>query len=358
MSSIVTRLTPAVPSAIATIAVYGPTACEIVRQLVKCSHSSLAKIEVGRVRFGLWNPLDGDDAAEQVVICRTQPQTVEIHCHGGNAVCEMILKDLVAGGCKRVAAADFPIHRDCEFEREAAFDLQRATTDRTAAILLDQLNGALAGQVARITECVRRQGAAAVRSEVESVLQWSDLGRHLAEPWQVVLAGPPNTGKSSLVNAIAGTQRVIVHAEPGTTRDWVEVLAAVDGWPVALSDTAGIRESTDAIEREGISRALQRVAAADLVVFVVDASVGWTETHNQLKVAANEKRTLTVWNKIDLSNEANVVPADAVCTSTFNEVGIGALLHAISKSLVPNVPAANTAVPFRQRHLDLLRSFC
>lgn len=358
MSSVVARLTPAVSSAIATIAVHGPAAIEIVSQLVKCKHSSLDELQLGRVRYGLWNPAGSDDAAEQVVVCRTDVQTVEIHCHGGNAVCQMILDDLVARGCERVAAADFPIEANCEIECEAAADLQRATTDRAAAILLDQLNGALGDAVARVADRFHREGAAAVRAEVESMLRWSELGQHLAEPWQVVLAGPPNAGKSSLVNAIAGTERVIVHAEPGTTRDWVEVLAAIDGWPVAFSDTAGIRETTDAIEREGISRALQRVAAADLVVFVVDATVGWTETHEQLKAAAEGKRTLVVWNKIDLwSGGASLIPTQVVCTSTCNEFGIDKLLCAISLALVPDVPAANAAVPFRERHLRLLRDF-
>jgi tRNA modification GTPase len=270
----------------------------------------------------------------------------------------MILEDLVARGCERVAAVDFPMELDCEFKREAAIDLQRATSDRAAAILLDQLNGALGEAVARITDGFRSQGPAAVRGEVASLLRWSELGRRLTEPWQIVLAGPPNAGKSSLVNAIAGSERVIVHAEPGTTRDWVEVLTAIDGWPVGLSDTAGIRETNDAIEREGISRALQRVAAADLVVFVVDATVGWTETHDQLKAAAEGKRTLVVWNKIDLwTGEASVIPPEVVCTSTCKKIGIDKLLIAIGRVLVLDAPPANAAVPFRERHLELLRRF-
>ena len=353
--TVAARLTPAFPSAIATIAVHGPLAVEIVGRLVKCKHSPIDAFPLGRVRYGLWNAAEGMVAAEQVVVCRTHAQTIEIHCHGGHAVCQMILNDLVTHGCQQVATIDFPLEFNCEFQREAAMDLQRATTDRAAAILLDQLNGALGHAIATIAERFRSQGAAAVRSNVEELLRWSDLGLHLAEPWQVVLAGPPNAGKSSVLNAIVGSERVIVHRDPGTTRDWVDVLTAIDGWPIALSDTAGIRDSADAIEAEGIRRALQRVAAAELVVFVVDATVGWTDTHERLKAAAAGKRTLIAWNKIDLS-EGLLCPLEAIRTSASVGIGMAELLAAIAHQLVPILPPPSAAVPFRLRHVQYLES--
>ena len=359
VKTVAARLTPAFPSAIATIAVHGPLAVEIVGRLVNRKESPVDAFPQGRVRYALWNPVEGMDAVEQVVVCRTEVQTIEIHCHGGNAVCQMILNDLVAYGCQCVAAVDFPLDSDCVFKREAALDLQRATTDRAAAILLDQLNGALSDALVRVEDLHGRcADAVALRSHVQELLRWGELGLHLAEPWQVVLAGPPNAGKSSLLNAMVGSERMIVHREPGTTRDWVEALTAIDGWPVALSDTAGIRDSTDAIESEGVRRALQRVAAADLVVFVVDATVGWTDTHERLKAAAASQRSLVVWNKIDLcSSDARLLPQDAVRTSASKDLGVNELLSAIGRLLVPEVPEANAAVPFRARHLQLLRGF-
>jgi tRNA modification GTPase len=88
----------------------------------------------------------------------------------------------------------------------------------------------------------------------------------------VVIAGPPNVGKSSLINALLGYQRAIVFDQPGTTRDVLTATTAIDGWPVELADTAGIREGDDAIETEGVARALAEIRAADLVVEVWDAS--------------------------------------------------------------------------------------
>lgn len=357
--TVVTRLTPAIPAAIATIAVHGPRAVEIVHQLVKHKRTTEEAFSLGRVRYGLWNPPKGDEAAEQVVVCRTELQTVEIHCHGGNAVCQMILSDLVRAGCKSVAANEFPTEFDCPYKREAAIDLQSAVTDRTAAILLDQLNGALSEAMRRIRDRSQSEGTDTVRAEVQELLQWSDLGMHLVEPWRVVLAGPPNVGKSSLMNAIVGNARAIVHSEPGTTRDWVEELTAVDGWPIALTDTAGLRESTDAIESEGIRRARQQVAVADLVIFVVDATIGWTDTHEQLRASTLGKKSLTVWNKVDLNLElasAPTCPPGAFCTSANDGRGLVELLSAISKSLVPDVPPAGSAIPFRLHHIQELQA--
>ncbi len=355
------RLTPAIASAIATVAVHGPKAVEVVATLVNCATRGQDPFPLGRVRYGLWNAIGVDSTSEQVVVCRTAENQIEIHCHGGNAVCQMIANDLKSGGCEIVSAFEFPSDFNGEIACEAAIDLPKARTDRVAAILLDQLNGALADAFARIENRFQKQGPVAVRDEVESLLSWSELGRHLVEPWQVVLAGPPNSGKSSLVNAIAGSERSIVHAEPGTTRDWVEVLTAVDGWPVSFSDTAGVRESSDAIESEGIRRSVERVVKADLVLLIVDATVGWTATHESLRALALGKRTLVVWNKVDLLHgDLQSIPRDAVRTSvcpSASNLAIDELLVAIGTALVPTAPEPQIAIPFRERHMKFLEAF-
>ncbi len=269
----VARLTPAMPAAIATIAVWGPQSVDAVEKHLRSPRGDTVILKSGAVRYGLWNP-STEMAAEQVVVCLTDVDCVEIHCHGGNAVCEMIFRDLIASGCVRTESQLLPTAEQSEIEREAADDLILATTDRAAAILIDQLNGALEGAIAELSERKLREGRDSIKEHVRELLDWSELGLHLSKPWQVVLAGPPNTGKSSLMNAILGAQRSIVHHEPGTTRDWVEGLTAIDGWPVAISDTAGVRESRDQIESEGVRRSMRRVQEADLVVMVVDSTVG------------------------------------------------------------------------------------
>ena len=98
------------------------------------------------------------------------------------------------------------------------------------------------------------------------------MGRHLIEPWKVAIAGKPNAGKSTLMNSLAGFDRSVVSPVPGTTRDAVGVSLAFDGWPVSLIDTAGLRESADILEEEGVRRAKEALATSDLCLWIVDAS--------------------------------------------------------------------------------------
>src|SRR6185369_14624432 len=120
--------------------------------------------------------------------------------------------------------------------------LAHAPTLRTASILLDQLHGAFERGVTRILDLLATNPEAA-REPLRELARYAPIGRHLVEPWKVVVAGAPNVGKSSLVNALAGFQRAVVSDIAGTTRDVVSVPVAFDGWPVELTDTAGLREA-------------------------------------------------------------------------------------------------------------------
>ena len=164
------------------------------------------------------------------------------------------------------------------------------------------------------------------------LLAREQLGRHLTRPWSVVLAGRINVGKSSLLNALAGYGRAIVHPAPGTTRDAVAVTTAVDGWPVELCDTAGLRATGDAIERAGIERARQRLAQADLVVLVADRSVPWSPEDEGL--ARQYPAAVLVHNKCDLPASSGHRPG-GISTSALRGQGIDALLTAIGRRLAP-----------------------
>src|SRR6185503_7750192 len=119
------------------------------------------------------------------------------------------------------------------------------------------------------------------------LLALAEVGLHLTTPWRVVFAGPPNVGKSSLVNALLGYPRAIVYDQPGTTRDVLTASTAFDGWPFELRDTAGLRDgiSLDSVEVEGVARARAQIATADLVVFVHDRSAGLDRQFAQPRTA-------------------------------------------------------------------------
>ncbi len=129
------------------------------------------------------------------------------------------------------------------------------------------------------------------------MLARAPLGLHLTKPWQIVIAGPPNVGKSSLLNAFVGYQRAIVFDQPGTTRDVVTAATAIDGWPVQVSDTAGLRSSADPLETAGADSAAQQARAADCLLLVFDASQHWTAGNQQLIDAWPQ--AVVVGNKCD-----------------------------------------------------------
>ena len=188
-------------------------------------------------------------------------------------------------------------------------------------------------------------------SKLRALAARGSLGRHLATPFEVVLAGPPNVGKSSLINALVGYERAIVYDTPGTTRDVVTAETAIDGWPITLSDTAGLRESGDALEAAGIIGAQARLQSADLVVLVFDASQPAAEEDQRLH--SQFPTALVVVNKCDLVAAplppvpTKHWPTDSRRTSAITGQGIAELLTAISRRLVPDPPEPGAAVPFR-----------
>ena len=299
--TIACRLTAPIPSAIATISVRGVSALSLVG---KCLDKNVLHWNIGPVRFAQW-PIQGSN--EHIVVCRVDDQTVEIHSHGGIAVTNSILGDLRMQGCRIVDQAEWAMQNIRRLadpaDRLKVFCSQaliQTSSDRAAGILLDQAAGALNECFRTLDRLLQSEQWMAASLMLRDVAKWNELGRHLMNPWKVVLAGPPNVGKSSLINAIAGQTLSIVHHEPGTTREWIECLTQIDGGACSLTDTAGLRATDELVEREGVLRATEQMRLADLVVVVVDASAGWTEQQAEIlklsKKMENRPRMLSAWN--------------------------------------------------------------
>ena len=238
--------------------------------------------------------------------------------------------------------------RDDEIAAAALGALADARTERCAAILLDQHQGALRRELDEIEQAIGRGDASSARGRIDALLARAELGRHLTRPWSAVLAGRVNVGKSSLLNALAGHGRAIVHHAPGTTRDAVTVTTAIDGWPVELCDTAGLRSPGDAIERAGIELARQRLAGADLVVVVADRSMAWSGEDQTL--CDQWPRAVLVHNKCDLPASLGDRP-EGLLTSALRGDGIEVLLETIAGRLVPDPPPPGAAVPFTEEQV-------
>lgn len=357
--------TPPGRGAIATILVSGENPAAIVAPFfVPASGHPVDQIPAAKIVFGRWT--HGNGPAEELVVCRRSAHQIEIHCHGGIAAAATIMAGLKSGGCDEVSWTELVSEFSSDpLAADARSALAAARTERTAAILLDQYHGAWRNALLNIRRLLDRREWTAVRESLHTLHSYAGVGRHLVEPWRVVLAGPPNVGKSSLINAILGYERSIVFDQPGTTRDVVTASAVLDGWPVHLSDTAGLRQSVDAIESAGIARAESELAAADLVLFIFDAS----ELHPgnaekfQLVLSTNiGSRCIFVLNKCDLVEGRPIerqMPASllgAVLTSTVQNEGINILIDQIVKRLVPDAPPPGAAVPFLPRHYAAIHS--
>lgn len=339
-------LTPAGRGAVAVVAVEGPRAIALVdRHFASATGRRLADQRAGRVVFGRFGPPPG----EEVVVRLLSPAAAEVHCHGGRAAVERVAAILASENVDRASWQEWVRrHADDPLTAEATIALAAAQTERTAAILLDQQAGALRRACSAIESHADPE---AKRAAIETLLERGKLGLHLTRPWQVVLAGAPNAGKSSLLNALLGYRRAIVDPAPGTTRDVVTGATAIDGWPVVLSDTAGLRASNDAIERTGVDLARERLASADLVLLVFDAARPWTADDERL--AAEHPQAVIVHSKCDLP-AAGPRP-DGVRTSARTGEGIEQLLAIVSRRLAPNLPPPGAAVPFTEGQIARLR---
>jgi len=352
---LVSVLTPPARGAVATVALVGPQAAEVADRLFHASGRwNLAGSPQGRVLFGRWGSAQG----EEVVACRVAPQCVEIHCHGGIAASAVLVRSLEEQGATAVtweqllrqspaAAAIVPGlgAAACAIQIQATEALAACTTRQAAKILLTQQRGALVTAVQAVLDHLAAGDVDAAQMAIEALLAHASLGLHLTQPWQVVLAGQPNVGKSSLLNRLLGYARAIVTDRPGTTRDTVAEATALDGWPVTLVDTAGLREADDPLEAAGVALTRQEAEQADLVVLVFDASQPWLPADQQLVDTFPD--ALVVHNKRDLLNAAHASSRPAgLHVSALTGQGIEALAAAIAARLVPTPPADDAAVPF------------
>ncbi|MCA9011360.1 MAG: GTP-binding protein [Planctomycetaceae bacterium] len=315
----------------------------------------------GRICYGCWN-------AEDLIVVRISRQTWEIQCHGGTVALEKICSDLNnAGARNRSAIGDAASDELAAFRaadtRESLQRQLRSVIDRrlaharsrkTAGLILAQASNSLGDdlQILLNGACTDNAQKAAIRRRHA---EWNDVAEHLTKPWRVVLAGAPNVGKSSLLNAIAGMERSIVSNLPGTTRDAVEVDTLIDGWSFRFVDTAGIRQSSDdEIEQQGIRLSRLEAAQCDILCVVFDHESGLPLWNDDSPVLP--KHTLLVRNKADLRKD-RADPQQSTgpgCTqenppvisvSAHTGEGLTTLLQWIKNAVVPVEPTSNTVLP-------------
>lgn len=202
--------------------------------------------------------------------------------------------------------------------------------------------------IAELTELVRSGKRDLAASRANEMLAWANFGTHLTQPWEVVLAGRPNVGKSSLINALVGFERSIVFDEPGTTRDVVTADTVLDGWAIRLSDTAGQRGSARDLEAAGIARAREAFANADARLLLIDVS---QPPHaDDWQLLAEWPDAIVVAHKVDLLDAwGEALPKKAIRVSSLQRTGLRELSSAIVLRLVPMLPPDDAVIPLTDR---------
>ncbi|MFO0263525.1 MAG: GTPase [Planctomycetota bacterium] len=311
----------------------------------------LAARPSGSITYGVWRHAgESQSAAEDVVIVRLGPEEFEVHIHGGSQSRLSIHQALSAAGFVEQPGADWLASR-ASSELAALLEdmLLQCETERSARWLLNQQRA-----WEQWCEAVERKVAggdySGVCDECASVLERRKWALHLTEPWLVVLGGEPNVGKSSLVNALSGFARAIVHSSPGTTRDLVTQRVVLAGWLVELVDTAGQRLAGSAIEGLGIERAREVWKKADCRVAVEEATGASGEFH----AAWEPPPDLRVVNKTDLLEAPD--QEKGLHVSALTGEGIEELQRAILKVLVKGANSTACPLPIGARLPELLES--
>ncbi len=353
MEPIVALATPWGVGALHVIRISGDNSRNIVeafldKPLSRPRHASLRFFHSKKVEdqvIAIWYPEPHSYTGEEMV---------EIMCHGNPAIAELIIESLLDAGMKPAQPGEFTFRAFLNgkmdlTQAEAVNDLIMARSTELLKAGENTLKGKLSTEIADLRDKVLNvlaflQAAmdfpedveeSSIEAQLEEILvETEELVKNartaevLRKGINLVIAGRPNVGKSSLMNALVGMEHSIVSQIPGTTRDYVEQYTVLGKIPVNVVDTAGLRHTDDPIEQEGVKLALSRIAEADLVIFLYDASLGWTEEDQQMLNLVQEEKTIVVGNKIDKGKAPNQHPK-AYFISAKEKTGLEKLIEAI-----------------------------
>lgn len=372
---------------VAIIRIAGPRCFEIADAVFACSGPPPSRRPRGTFVHGVVREADGVVIDEVLLLIMRAPHsytredTVELQGHGGPIVARRILHRVLAEGARMAEPGEFTKRAFLNgrldlTQAEAVLDLIRARSDRAAAAAVDQLEGALSRRIDALYDRVLT-----VASNVEATLDFSDQeipgnvldpvigllreaikgaddllatwneGHLLREGATVVIAGRPNVGKSTLMNALLGRNRAIVSPQPGTTRDTIEETLVVGGYPIVLVDTAGIRDTDSEIEREGIRRTERELSSADMCLYIVEAATGPDAHDLAILSTLDPKKTIIVGNKSDISTTNY---GTMINVSSIKMTGLDNLRSELIRKLDLGVPHSIQNASISERHRTLL----
>jgi len=385
--TIVAIATPAGRGGLGVVRISGVDACGVAGRILRRSaplqprHATFTRVRAFQAEaerlvdevIATWFPAPHSYTGEHVV---------ELSTHGSPVILQQVLKSAIDAGARLARPGEFTLRAFVNgkmdlIQAEAVADLIDAATPLQARVAFDQLEGTLTSKIValdeRLMDLIARLeasldfpdegyhfiepsaiacGVMSVIDELNDLLNASARGRIIREGATVVIAGRPNVGKSSLFNALLGHARAIVTETAGTTRDLVSEACDVEGVRVTLVDTAGVRDTSDRIEIEGVWRGTRAREVADVIVVVLDAAEDQTADDARLLSETADRKRVLVANKSDQPAVWN--REDAVRVSATSGDGLNALRQRIVAALGAGEPLRDSALISNVRHAALL----
>ncbi len=326
-------------SGIGIIRISGEEAVEVADKMIrlKSSEKKLADCKSHTIHYGF--AVDGDEVIDEVMVLLmlapksyTREDTVEIDCHGGTLVMTRILELIIKSGARPAEPGEFTKRaflngRIDLAQAESVIDVINAKNDFALKASIDQLQGAISEKIGTIRSEILHEIAFIesaiddpehyqlesygdhlmqivdeISGKIADLLKNAKNGSILKEGIRTVIVGKPNSGKSSLLNTLVGKDRAIVTDIAGTTRDVIEEQIRLNGISLNVIDTAGIRNTEDIVEKIGVDKAREYVETADLVIYVVDASIPLDEDDKKIIEILKDRNTIILLNKSDLTS--------------------------------------------------------
>ncbi|MCF6461573.1 tRNA uridine-5-carboxymethylaminomethyl(34) synthesis GTPase MnmE [Clostridium sp. Cult3] len=387
-------------SGIGIVRMSGKDSLNIANKLFKGKKvNRLMDAESRKLTYGYIVDPEKDEKIDEVLITfmkgphtYTREDMVEIYCHGGIISVRRILELTLKNGARLADPGEFTKRAFLNgrldlSQAEAVIDMINAKTDKSFKVSLNQLEGSLSIKIGEIRDILLdmiahievsidfpdedieeitygdlEKNAKLVEKKIDVLLRTADRGRILRDGLNTVILGKPNVGKSSLLNAILKENRAIVTDIPGTTRDIIEEYVNIDGIPLKVVDTAGIRDTEDLVEKIGVDRAKDMVDRADLIIAVFDVSKALTEEDQDIINIIKNKKAIVLLNKSDLPSKydedyiRSLLPDKQIITTSITEgIGVEELVDAIKDMFYTGeVDVESQIIVSNMRHKDQL----
>lgn len=384
---------------IAIIRISGDKALDIASKIFKPkSNDDIKNMKSYTMKYGHIYDVETNELIDEVIISFmkgpksfTAEDTIEINCHGGVVSTNKVLETVIKAGARLAEPGEFTKRaflngRIDLSQAEAVMDIITAKTDLAMKSALMQSNGYLSREINKLREYMLNILALVEFSvdfteddeeidpsiplkvaesleksinEMNSLLKSADEGKLIREGLSLAIVGKPNVGKSSLLNALLRQKRAIVTDIAGTTRDIIEEYINLDGIPVKIIDTAGIRETEDIVEKIGVERSREKIQEADLVLLVLDSSRELDDEDKEIIDSVGDKKCVVILNKIDLESkiDENIISNfdnNIIKISAKEEIGLGDLKNTIKDLFFSGKIDTESLIISNSRHKQAL----